>query len=89
MQTGQWNVASGKVDGFARITEETRTGLLGSGTKTTSYDAAGNVTGRSLPGGKTQTLKWDGLGRLVQVQERDGSNNATTGAPPMTDWAAA
>jgi RHS repeat-associated protein len=39
------------------------------------YDAAGNVTTRTLATGVAQTLTWDGLGRLVKVQQRDGSNN--------------
>lgn len=40
-----------------------------------AYDGVGNVVSRALPGGKLQTLAWDGWGRLIAVTERDGSNN--------------
>jgi YD repeat-containing protein len=36
------------------------------------YDALGNVTARTLTGGRTQTLGWDGRGRLVRWQETAG-----------------
>jgi RHS repeat-associated protein len=41
----------------------------------TAYNAAGQVTGRTFGDGRTQTLGWDGLGRLVTVSERDSANN--------------
>jgi RHS repeat-associated protein len=37
-----------------------------------SYDALGNVTARTLTGGRTQALGWDGRGRLVRWQETAG-----------------
>jgi RHS repeat-associated protein len=45
-----------------------------------SFDSAGNVTQRiwKNPNGttnRTQTLSWDGRGRLHQVSERDSNNN--------------
>jgi len=44
------------------------------------YDAQGFTTQRTY-GGKTQTLTWDSLGRLIKVTERDASNNGY-------DWSA-
>jgi RHS repeat-associated protein len=41
----------------------------------TAYNAKGQVTGRTFGDGRTQTLGWDGLGRLVTVSERDSDNN--------------
>lgn len=42
----------------------------------TAYDEVGNVTWRQLADGSTQTLVWDGLGRMVKVTQldSDGSN---------------
>ena len=37
---------------------------------TEAYDGIGNVTNRTLPGGRVQTLGWDPLGRLVSITER-------------------
>jgi RHS repeat-associated protein len=52
------------------------------GTVTSAYDADGNVISRSwsLPGsggqgGVTQTLTWDAFDRLIQVSQRDSSQN--------------
>ena len=36
-------------------------------TVTNTYDEVGNVAARTWSGGKTQTLKWDGRGRLLEV----------------------
>lgn len=74
-QTGSWQVPPGQVNAFGRVLQETGSGSLGTGMVSNDYDAMGNVSSRSLPGGKTQTLKWDGLGRLMRVEDRDGSNN--------------
>jgi len=45
---------------------------------TDSYDNAGNLTTRTMTGGRTQTLKWDALGRLVKVQQVDSGGNGYT-----------
>ena len=42
------------------------------------FDGAGNVTNRWFAGGRTQTLAWDGLGRLVNVFEQDTPTNGFT-----------
>jgi RHS repeat-associated protein len=42
---------------------------------TDSYDNAGNLTTRTMTGSRTQTLKWDALGRLVKVQLVDSGGN--------------
>jgi RHS repeat-associated protein len=47
---------------------------------TIGYNAGGDVTSRA-GSGKTQTLSWDTLGRLVKVTERNGSNDGY-------DWSA-
>ena len=45
---------------------------------TEAYDGIGNVTNRTLPGGRVQTLGWDPLGRLVSITERvDTATNWT------------
>jgi RHS repeat-associated protein len=44
------------------------------------YDALGSGTSRAIVNGQTQTLTWDGLGRLVSVKSRNASNNGN-------DWA--
>jgi YD repeat-containing protein len=49
---------------------------------TTTHDENGNVVARSFPGGRLQTLRWDALGRLVRVSQRDASGNGY-------DWSAA
>jgi RHS repeat-associated protein len=46
---------------------------LSSGTNS-QYDADGNVISRMLANGDTQTLKWDGAGRLVSVVESGGNS---------------
>ena len=47
-------------------------------TLTEAYDGMGNVTNRTLPGGRVQTLGWDPLGRLVSITERvDTATNWT------------
>jgi len=49
---------------------------------TSTHDADGNTTTRSFSAsGRVQTLTWDGLGRLLEVKERNGSNDGY-------DWAA-
>jgi len=45
------------------------------GTVTTDFDNDGNVIGRNWASGVSQTLAWDGLGRLIKVAQRDGANN--------------
>ena len=49
--------------------------VVGTNSVTDYYDGAGNVTSRVFANGKTQTLTWDGLGRLVSVTQRDASTN--------------
>jgi len=49
---------------------------------TSVHDADGNTTTRSYSAsGRAQTLIWDGLGRLIKVAERNGSNDGY-------DWSA-
>lgn len=43
--------------------------------RASAYDASGNQVTRGLAEGKTQTITWDALGRLVRIGERDASNN--------------
>jgi RHS repeat-associated protein len=45
------------------------------GTVTSAYDGDGNVIGRSWDNGTTQTLSWDAFDRLIQVSQRDSSQN--------------
>ncbi len=45
------------------------------GTVTSGYDADGNVSSRTWTSGVTQLLTWDAFNRLIQVSQRDGSNN--------------
>ncbi len=46
------------------------------GTVTSAYDAGnGNVISRSWTSGVTQTLTWDAFDRLIQVSQRDSSQN--------------
>jgi RHS repeat-associated protein len=45
------------------------------GALTNRYDAVGNLTNRVFSDGRTQNLRWDALGRMVMMTERDGSNN--------------
>jgi RHS repeat-associated protein len=40
-----------------------------------NYDADGNVISRSWTSGVTQTLSWDAFDRLIQVSQRDSSQN--------------
>jgi RHS repeat-associated protein len=40
-----------------------------------SGPGAGNLTDRTFGNGTSQTLSWDGLGRLVSVIQRDSANN--------------
>jgi RHS repeat-associated protein len=49
--------------------------VVGSNNVTDYYDGAGNVTNRVFANGKTQSLIWDGLGRLAGVIQRDNSTN--------------
>ena len=51
------------------------------GTVTSAFDNAGNVISRSWVSGQVQTLTWDAFDRLIQVSQRDGSNNGY-------DWSA-
>jgi RHS repeat-associated protein len=51
---------------------------VGTNLVTSSYDAAGNLTNRVFAGGRTQSLTWDGEGRLVTVSETIGSTNVYT-----------
>ena len=48
---------------------------------TDMYDGAGNLTTRTMTGSRTQTLKWDALGRLVYVQQVDAGGNGYTFTP--------
>ncbi len=45
------------------------------GTVTNAYDGDGNVVSRSWTSGVTQLLTWDAFDRLIQVSQRDSSNN--------------
>jgi YD repeat-containing protein len=45
------------------------------GTVTSAYDADGNVISRSWTSGVTQLLTWDAFSRLINVVQRDSSNN--------------
>ncbi|HTI70833.1 MAG TPA: RHS repeat-associated core domain-containing protein [Candidatus Limnocylindria bacterium] len=45
---------------------------------TDSYDGAGNLVTRTMTGSRTQTLKWDALGQLVNVQQVDTGGNGYT-----------
>ncbi|MBS0631903.1 MAG: hypothetical protein JSS11_08320 [Verrucomicrobia bacterium] len=47
-------------------------------TVTSKYDDNGNVTDRLYSDGKTQVLKWDGLGRLIRMTQRDAFNAGFT-----------
>lgn len=40
-----------------------------------AFDASGNLTSQNRSDGRTQTLRWDPLGRLVEVLELDPSEN--------------
>jgi RHS repeat-associated protein len=60
---------------YTNSATNTFTVLAKAGTVTNVYDAVGNVTLRSLPGGRAQTLTWDAAGRLLRVQDRNGTND--------------
>jgi RHS repeat-associated protein len=45
--------------------------VLGTNSTVDSYDGCGNLTNRVFADGRTQSLVWDGLGRLVGVTQRD------------------
>ncbi|HEX7654202.1 MAG TPA: RHS repeat-associated core domain-containing protein, partial [Verrucomicrobiae bacterium] len=49
--------------------------VLAQDVSTDSYDGAGNLITRAMTGSRTQTLKWDALGRLVNVQQVDTGGN--------------
>src|SRR4030095_394136 len=37
------------------------------------YDAGGNVTNRTFTGGRTQSLVWDGTGKLIRLTDKNGT----------------
>jgi RHS repeat-associated protein len=53
----------------------------GSGTRSFSYDAVGNIT-QNAPTGAVHTYVYDGFGRLVQVKDAGGSVVASYGYAP-------
>ena len=77
--TSQWKESvntTGGENNVAQVLAETN--LPGSGTTQAiswGYDLEGNVTSRTIAGGVTQTLIWDGFNRLVELKQRDQSNN--------------
>ncbi|HVK26548.1 MAG TPA: RHS repeat-associated core domain-containing protein [Actinokineospora sp.] len=65
------------------VKSTTTTGPAGPPTTSYTYDAAGNTTGRTLPG-VTQKLDWDPTGRLATV-DLDPSTPATTDSSYIYD----
>lgn len=49
--------------------------VAGTNFVTDYYDGAGNVTNRVFASGKTQSLTWDNLGRMVGMTQRDSLSN--------------
>jgi len=45
------------------------------GTVTTTFDSEGNVIAGNWASGVSQTLTWDGFGRLIKAAQRDSANN--------------
>ncbi|QAY68790.1 RHS repeat-associated core domain-containing protein [Xylanimonas protaetiae] len=73
--------ASGRPHAVTKTTAVTGTTTK---TNTYAYDAAGNLTGRTLSGAKLQTLTWDPEGELASVAQ-DGNGDGDTADAAETD----
>lgn len=51
------------------VTSVTQSGVGGAGTSSFTYDAAGNTKTRTVAGQSTQTLTWDGEGKMTSVAQ--------------------
>jgi RHS repeat-associated protein len=71
---------------LAHAVSSVTTTAAGGATATASftYDSAGNMTGRNLPGVPEQTLKWDAEGELASVAQ-DGNGDGDTDDINETD----
>lgn len=66
---------------YTNSATNTFTVLAKAGSVTNAYDAAGNVILRSFPDGRVQSLTWDAAGRLLQVLDRNSTDDGY-------DWSA-
>ncbi|MEY9212463.1 YD repeat-containing protein [Thermobifida halotolerans] len=57
------------------LTQVEQTGPTGTRLEQYTYDASGNMTGRTTAS-RDQDLEWDAEGRLVEVTEEDGSTTS-------------